>query len=131
MRRNTVQRQIVLGIVKELQNHPTADQVYDKAVARHPSISRATVYRNLNQLSEDGEIRKIEVPSGADRFDHVLDSHYHIRCDCCNKLFDVDMAHLDGLEFAIGKNQGFQITGHTILFRGICPQCQTSGKGKE
>lgn len=127
MKRNTMQRQIVLHIVKELQNHPTADQVYDKAVAQYPNISRTTVYRNLKQLVEEGEIGKIEIPSGADRFDHAQEHHYHIRCEGCNKLFDVEMAYLDGLEFAVGKNQGFQITGHTILFRGLCPQCQKDG----
>lgn len=130
MKRNTVQRQIVLEIVNQLQNHPTADQVYDKAVELHPSISRGTVYRNLNQLAEDGGIHKIEVPSGADRFDHMLHPHYHIRCQCCNKLSDVEMDHMERLENAVSNQQGFQFTGHTILFSGICPQCQVPTDGE-
>lgn len=130
MKRNTVQKQIVLESVHQLQNHPTADQVYDRAVEQHPSISRGTVYRNLNQLAEDGEIYKIQVPSGADRFDHMVHPHYHIRCQRCNKLFDVEMAYMEGLEDAVANQQGFRFTGHTILFRGICPQCQVPTDGE-
>ena len=54
--RNTVQRQIVLQAVRSLHDHPTADSVYAVVAAEHPSISKATVYRNLNQLALQGEI---------------------------------------------------------------------------
>ena len=52
--RNTVQRQIVLQAVRSLHDHPTADSVYAVIAAEHPSISKATVYRNLNQLALQG-----------------------------------------------------------------------------
>ena len=45
--RNTVQRQIVLQAVLRMHDHPTADTVYAAVAAEHPSISKATVYRNL------------------------------------------------------------------------------------
>ena len=38
----------------------------------HPTVSKATVYRNLGSLSEDGLLRHIKMPGGADRFDHML-----------------------------------------------------------
>ena len=49
--RNTIQRQIVLQAVNQLHNHPTADAIYAFIAAQHPTISKATVYRNLNQLA--------------------------------------------------------------------------------
>lgn len=52
--RNTVQRQIVLQAVLRMHDHPTADTVYAAVAADHPSISKATVYRNLNQLASQG-----------------------------------------------------------------------------
>lgn len=79
-KRNTIQRSLVLKTVKELQFHATADEVYDTIVKKHSDISRGTVYRNLNLLSDIGEIRKLEMPSGADRFDHICHEHYHTRC---------------------------------------------------
>lgn len=52
--RNTIQRQIVLQAVNQLHNHPTADAIYAVIAAQHPTISKATVYRNLNQLAAQG-----------------------------------------------------------------------------
>ena len=54
MKRNTIQRLLVLETVNKLQCHATADEIYRAIVKEHPNISRATVYRNLNSLSESG-----------------------------------------------------------------------------
>lgn len=124
MKRNTIQRSLVLQAVKELKCHNTADEVYAAIIAEHPTVSRATVYRNLNQLSESGEIRKIEVPGGADRFDHRPHDHYHARCLGCGHIFDVDMEYMKDLEKAIRDCHGFAFSGHDIMFKGICPTCK-------
>ena len=58
--RNTIQRTLVLEAVNTLQCHATADEIYEAIAKEHPSVSKATVYRNLNLLSEMGEIRKIQ-----------------------------------------------------------------------
>ena len=67
--RNTIQRQIVLQAVNQMHNHPTADAIYAFIAAQHPTISKATVYRNLNKLAAQGEILRVPVPTGADHFD--------------------------------------------------------------
>lgn len=121
--RNTIQRSLVLEAVKELRCHATADQVYDSILKKHAGISRGTVYRNLNLLSELGEIRKVEVLGGADRYDHLCQAHYHARCIKCGKIIDVEMDFITDLENKIKGNHGFQFTGHDIVFNGLCPNC--------
>ena len=121
--RNTIQRFLVLETVKELQCHATADEVYDAIAKQHPGISRATVYRNLNRLSETGDIRKLELPNGADRYDPLCHSHYHARCVRCNKIFDVKMEFMENLEKSVKDTRGFVFTGHDIIFKGICLEC--------
>ena len=74
--RNTRQRKIVLEAVQEHHDHPSADQIYLEIRAKDPRISRGTVYRNLNILSEEGQITHVKVP-GADRYDCRKDFHYH------------------------------------------------------
>ncbi len=124
-KRNTVQRTLVLETVKELRCHATAEEVYNMIVKKYPDISRGTVYRNLNLLSDIGEIRKVEVPGGADRYDHLCHRHYHARCIKCGRLFDVEMDFIADLEKNIRDTQGFEFTGHDIIFKGICPECNT------
>lgn len=128
IKRNTIQRSLVFDTVNKLQCHATADEIYDAIVKEHPNVSRATVYRNLKLLSETGYIRKIEIPGGADRFDHRCHDHCHVKCEVCGRLFDVDMEYITGLEKGIKNDRGFEFTGYDILFRGICPDCQKSSK---
>ena len=123
MKRKTIQRALTLRAVQTMQSHPTADEVYETVSAEHPNISRGTVYRNLNQLSEDGEIREMEVPGGADRFDHCCHAHYHVRCLTCGRVFDVDMDYIPDLANSIKDNHGFQFSGYDLMFKGICPAC--------
>ena len=123
MRRNTIQRTLTLEAVRKLHNHPTADEVYETVSAEHPTISRGTIYRNLNQLSEDGEIQILRVSDGADRFDHRPQPHYHVRCISCGRVFDVDMEYLPDLENSIRNSHGFRFLGYDLMFKGICPSC--------
>ena len=122
--RNTIQRILVLEAVNRLRCHATADEIYAEIAKEHPHISRATVYRNLNLLAELGEIRKLEIPGAADRFDHRCHDHCHVRCETCGRVFDVDMEYVAGLEQNIRDAHGFAFTGYDILFRGICPECR-------
>lgn len=123
-RRNTIQRSLVFDAVNKLKCHATADEIYEEVLKANPHISRTTVYRNLNLLSETGEIRKISIPGGADRFDHICQDHCHVRCEKCGRLFDVDAEYITGLEKNIKNTHGFEVTGYDILFRGICPSCK-------
>ena len=123
IQRNTIQCSLVLETVNQLHCHATADEVYNAIVTDHPTVSRATVYRNLNRLSETGKIRKIEIPGGPDRFDHQRHEHYHVKCVECGQVFDVDMDYIADLDEKIKDAHGFQFTGHNIIFTGICPGC--------
>ena len=124
IQRKTIQCALVLEAVQRLRNHATADEVYEEIAREHPNIGRGTVYRNLQRLCEEGEIRKVEVPEGADRYDHVCRDHYHIRCASCGRVFDAGIPYMEGLEHRAGEAHGFQLLGHDIMFRGICPDCQ-------
>lgn len=123
MQRNTIQRTLTLETMRKLQCHPTADEVYTAVASEHPSISRGTVYRNLNQLAADGEISKLEIPGGADHYDHQCHDHHHVRCLKCGRVFDVDMDYLPDLQKAIRDAHGFRFSGYDLVFKGICPDC--------
>jgi len=126
IKRKTVQRSLILETVRELQSHATADEVYKMIVKKHPNISRGTVYRNLTLLTDIGEISKMEMPSGADRYEHLCCEHYHAKCTKCGQVFDVEMKYITDLERNIIDTHGFEFTGHDVIFRGICHECNSS-----
>ena len=122
-RRNTIQKQLVLQAVAELANHPTADEVYSLVVKDHPTVSKATVYRNLASLSDDGRLRHIKMPSGADLFDHQTFGHNHIECILCGRLEDAPLEDQTALNAQAAAATGYRCVEHEIVFRGICPAC--------
>lgn len=122
-RRDTRQRQIVLEAVRARCDHPTADQIYLDVHAVDERISRGTVYRNLNCLSEDGEINHIKVP-GADRYDKRTDLHYHLICTECGSVCDVPLVYDASTDALLAEKTGFAVKRHRTVFEGVCPACQ-------
>lgn len=123
MQRNTVQASLILETMENMDGHKTADQIYDEIIKKYPSISKATVYRNLKKLCKAGKIKKIEIPNCADYFERTKGSHYHVQCIKCGIIADVNMDYMENLEETIHKTDGFIFFEHNIIFNGICPKC--------
>lgn len=114
-----------------MANHPTADEVYQSVHESHPSISRATVFRVLNKLADNGSIYKVNIANGADHFDHQTFRHYHAHCSLCGGVCDVKLAPLVMLEDkSIETDEDFSITGYSLQFDGICARCRKSEGAK-
>ena len=122
--RNTVQRQIVLDAVKKLNTHPSVEEIYAFIHNEHPSISKSTVYRNLRSLEEGGNLRHITMPDGPPRFDIKCCAHYHFRCKGCSKIYDVEIAYLDGINDMVQSLHGFEVGEHDVVFTGLCMMCK-------
>lgn len=118
------QREMILNQVRNFPIHPTADQVYTALKAENPNLSLGTVYRNLNLLSEMGELLKIRIADGSDRFDGRTDCHYHMFCDKCSRVFDVELSELDGLIDTVSQKYGHRLTMVTLNLNGVCCECQ-------
>lgn len=117
------QREMILNQVRSFPIHPTADQVYTALKAENPNLSLGTVYRNLNQLSEMGMLLKIRIADGSDRFDGRTDDHYHMVCDDCKQVYDVELTELNELNNTITEKYGHQLTVVTLNLNGICCEC--------
>jgi Fur family transcriptional regulator, ferric uptake regulator len=125
--RLTNQRRIILEELKSVTTHPTADEIYGMVRQKMPRISLGTVYRNLEVLSSLGLVRKLENAAGQKRFDGDVSPHHHIRCEICGKVGDIfDAPDISGIEQGLGTD--FQITGVSLEFSGLCPQCQAGKK---
>ena len=122
--RHTMQKEIIYSAFLELHNHPTADVVYEYIHPRYPSISRATVYRVLHQLSENGQIRQVDLFDGADCFDHNLTPHCHARCTGCHRIFDVICEKPPLSSFLISEQDDFSVSDYSVELFGLCSDCR-------
>ena len=122
VQRNTVQRDMVLNAAKSLP-HPTADEIYAYIHHISPSVSKGTVYRNLNLLAGRGELRRFRVPGGADVYDKTTCDHYHLKCSACGRIVDIGKEYINDLPALIKAESGFVVDSYEILMYGICPEC--------
>ncbi len=127
--RMTRQRQGILEELRKANNHPSADELFGRVRKQMPRISLGTVYRNLEILSELGEIQTIQMAGSLKRFDGVAENHYHIRCVNCDRLIDAPVEVSKALENAVQVHTDFRILGHQVEFTGICPDCRRRTPG--
>jgi len=120
----TAQRQVILEEIKKTDTHPTADEVYQLVRERLPRISLGTVYRNLEILSENGLIRKLEWAGTQKRYDGELKAHYHIRCLNCSRIEDIHIEPLSALEEMFRGSSDYEVVGYRLEIIGLCSQCK-------
>jgi len=120
----TRQRQVIMEELRATDQHPSADDLHGRVKQKLPRISLGTVYRNLEILTELGEIQTIALAGNLKRFDGIPQNHYHMRCVHCDRLVDAPMEVIDSLERALQEKTEFRILDHQLEFTGICPDCQ-------
>lgn len=120
-------RDAMIRLLKLTREHPDADWVYFNMRKEFPNISLGTVYRNLRQLAESGEILSLETGSGTEHFDAFTHDHSHFVCTACNRIIDVDIP-IGNIEHDAEEQIGVQVDYHRIFFYGKCDKCITLKK---
>ncbi|MFA6739049.1 MAG: transcriptional repressor [Bacilli bacterium] len=120
--RNTRQKEIILKTVRSLY-HPTITDVAELVRHEHPSIGVSTVYRNVNLLVEQGQLRRLPMPDQAMHYDANLHPHQHFQCVDCGKILDLDFDPYDQLAEYMKEKAQLEIIAHETVFSGRCPQC--------
>ncbi len=84
----TPQRLAVLEVLGQ-RKHPNMDELYEKIKQSYPTVSLATVYKNVNTLKENGIITEVNMNDGKNRYDLFLEEHLHVVCKACGNIQDV------------------------------------------
>lgn len=123
--RITPQRLAVLRILSVSEDHPSAEQVFEKVRAEFPTTSLATIYKTISLLKELNEVLELGFPDASNRYDgNKPYPHPHIICTKCHKIFDPEPVKLDELVEEISNETGCKILSHRLDFFGVCEACQ-------
>ena len=101
-----------VAVLKELgkKTHPTMDEIYSGIRVENPTISLATVYKNVNLLKEQGIVIEINIPSGKMRYDYLSHPHIHLVCKNCGCIEDLDYdENLFNFQNSLEKNRNIVI----------------------
>lgn len=121
-----------LAVLKTLldnpEKHMTVEEIYDIVRKSSPEIGLATVYRNIQLLTEMQLTNKLNLDDGYIRYE-LADPrehhhhHHHMICLDCGRVFEFQQDLLDDLEDNIMEKTGFKVVNHEVKFYGYCADC--------
>lgn len=121
----TPQRLAVAAVLAASEDHPSVEKIHEQLKDDFPTMSLATVYRNVMLIKSLGEALELAFPDGSNRYDgNKPYPHPHAVCIHCKTIIDLDPAGLDDLTRAVAAATGFEITTHRLDFFGVCSDCR-------
>lgn len=114
-----------LAIVQELYvcGHLNIDQLYNKLLDKFPSISLATIYKNMNAMIEKIFVQEVKIPNEKSVYELTKENHAHFVCDCCKKIEDVQIDSTNLLK-QVQSSLHYTINSASLIFNGVCSSCQ-------
>ncbi|MEM6799683.1 MAG: Fur family transcriptional regulator [Planctomycetota bacterium] len=125
-KRITQQRRTLVDHVFARHEHFDADELIE-SIGRESAgnkVSRATIYRALDELVEAGLLRKMSL-GGRSVYEHDYGypQHDHLYCQECDALIEFQSEDLVDLREAVARLNNFRVTGHRLIITGVCESC--------
>jgi Fur family transcriptional regulator, peroxide stress response regulator len=124
----THQRQVIYDALIAMPGHPSPEEVYEKVRKRIPSISLATVYKNLNRFLQAGLVQQMSVHHGSMRVEVNDHPHHHLVCASCKKIADIDSDQIGPLHVRGRLPKGFAVQRFSVDVIGLCARCRSKKK---
>jgi Fur family transcriptional regulator, peroxide stress response regulator len=130
----THQRLAIFEALASSRAHPSAEQLHRVVQKRIPTLSLATVYKNLEALRATGAVSDVNVLHEQGRFEAALPgtgagkAHHHLVCISCRKVSDLPAESLPKLAVLPADTQGFEVRAVRVQVEGLCPECRRQGR---
>ena len=116
--RMTSQRQIIIQVIEESDDHPDVDQLYLRSVELDNTISIATVYRTVKLLEEAGFIERLEFGDGRSRYEEAGEHHEHLVDIETGEVHEFYNEELETLKAEIAREMGYDLIDHRLELYG-------------
>ena len=123
--RLTGQRRALADLIAETDGHFTASDLQATAHARRLGISRATLFRALDLLTELGVVERLDLPTGEHAYVPCAPAHHHhVICSRCGRTTEVDDCGVADAVREVARRSGYRIDSHRLELFGLCRHCQ-------
>ncbi|MGH3735897.1 MAG: Fur family transcriptional regulator [Micromonosporaceae bacterium] len=122
--RSTRQRSALIGLLDELEEFRSAQDLHALLRQRDERIGLTTVYRTLQALADAGEIDVMR-PAGGDHLYRRCSQghHHHLVCRHCGRTVEVDGPAVERWADRVAAQHGYSDVSHTLEIFGACPTC--------
>jgi len=113
-----------VAIVEEFykHGHMNIDDLYKKLLDKLPSVSLATVYKNINAMVEKVFLQELKIPNSKTFYELAKTEHSHLFCSECGYIEDI-MLNSNDIAKQVSKINSFKINSTNIVLSGICNKC--------
>lgn len=113
-----------IAIIEELykNGHMNIDDLYKKLLDRFPSVSLATIYKNINSMVEKLFLSEVKIPNAKAVYELSKNEHAHLVCSNCKAVMDIELDSSD-ISKQISNLNNFKVNQTDIILSGICQKC--------
>lgn len=116
----TEQRRIIARIISKANDHPSVEEIYNRASKLDNNIGIATVYRTLRMLEEAGIVEKHDFGDGRTRYEEATDEHHDHLIDMrSGKIIEFHNEQIEELQIKIAKELGYKLVAHSLELYAI------------
>jgi Fur family ferric uptake transcriptional regulator len=125
--KRSTKREQILGTFLEQEGHLSADDLFGLVRSKHPGIGRATVYRTLQWMVDQGLARKVDFGEGRSRFEPTYrhPRHFHLICEKCHRTSEFLSSDVESLMEEIASARNFEAKQAIVQIIGTCDECRT------
>jgi Fur family ferric uptake transcriptional regulator len=122
----TGERMTILHAIFARKTHFDAETLHASLRTGGGDISRATVYRTLDLLTQCGLVRKNSLGASHANYEAARDNehHDHLICLNCNTVIEFYRPDLETLQEAICSENAFTPKHHSLQIFGLCSDCK-------
>jgi Fe2+ or Zn2+ uptake regulation protein len=124
MPRPTPVADAIRGLMAATDQHLwSLDELHRRVLERVTSANFSSILRAVGALERAGILDRIDLPDGKARYELHREHHEHIRCSTCGRIAEVPGCVLEGAALAVSASTGFVVSGHHVVFAGLCAGC--------
>ena len=122
----TFQRMTILSVL-DTMGHANIEEIYETVLKTHPTLSLATVYKNILTMVQEGVVVEVPISGEKSKYELKRDEHLHLICKKCGSVSDMPIEESIKEETdKIAKSSSFEPSGRQINIYGICESCRSA-----
>jgi len=120
----TFQRMSILQAI-ENRGHMSVEDIYNEAIRINPTISLATIYKNIIVMVEKSVLVEVPISGKKSKYELRKSDHIHLVCTECGAVEDKPCIEAtDRVFHDLTETEHFKLNKRQINLYGVCASCQ-------
>jgi len=116
----TFQRMNILEVIDK-HGHMSVEDIYEQVIKIHPSLSLATIYKNIIIMQESGIVIEVPIAGKKSKYELAKTDHMHLICTECGSVEDkLCLEKTDAIFHQLTEEEHFKLNKRQVNLYGVC-----------